>query len=310
MGTFDIHGFPSHFGALTDDFLPRCSSFWAGTGLSILNYPTNFYDLVKSDAIKIHVADIDHISAGSIHLSEGTVLQVDAFICCTGWKYVPAIKFLPEGIEKDLGLPYTSTSPDPLVDAADKEILFRFPRLARQPVINPNLKTLSGVGRPSTDDHRQCRMYRFIAPPTGRRFGNSVAFCGMVQCINTAINAEIQGLWGAAYLSGRLVLDKTTPEEREKSGMTFEEERMWVSVRDSRFGRWRYPGGNGSRYPDFVFDALPYFDTLLHDLDLDSRRKGGALEEVFTPYAAPDYRGLLEQWMVKIGTKAPVARTF
>ncbi|KAG9000142.1 hypothetical protein FRB93_012817 [Tulasnella sp. JGI-2019a] len=288
---------------------PWFSSFWSGTSLSILNYPTNFFDLVKSDAIKIHIADINHISAKTIHLSTGTTLETDALIFCTGWKYIPAIKFLPEGIEKDLGLPYTSTESDPLVDAADKDILSQFPRLARQPVINPNLRVMRGEGRvPVTPEDAKVnihpfQLYRFIAPPTNR-FDNSITFNGLMQCINTAMNAELQGLWSVAYLTGKL------GEKAPAGGQSSEEERMWISVRDSRFGRWRYPGGNGSNYPDFVFDALPYFDTLLQDLGVASRRKSSLLADIFTPYSAPDYKGVLDEWLGRVGSEKPANRMY
>ena len=67
----------------------------------------------------------------------------------------------------------------------------------------------------------------------------------------------------------------------------------------NRFGRWRYPMGYGARFPDFVFDGIPYFDLLLSDLGLPSWRKGwGWLGELFVgSYGQADYRGLVSEWI-------------
>jgi hypothetical protein len=52
----------------------------------------------------------------------------------------------------------------------------------------------------------------------------------------------------------------------------------------------------GSRAPTFIFDAVPYLDMLLRDLGLQTRRKGGVLAELFSPYGPEDYRGVNEEW--------------
>jgi hypothetical protein len=67
----------------------------------------------------------------------------------------------------------------------------------------------------------------------------------------------------------------------------------------SRFGRWRYPCGYGGRFPDFVFDAVPYLDMLCKDLGLQNRRKGTLWKEVFEAYGPEDYKGIAEEWMEK-----------
>src|SRR5258708_39645631 len=104
------------------------SPFWIATSLSILNYPTDFYDLVRSGIVKVHISDIDNLSSHTVHLvSEPEPIQTDALICCTGWKYKPRIQFYPEGIEKQLGVPYYDSNledfgDEPLVKKADDVI--------------------------------------------------------------------------------------------------------------------------------------------------------------------------------------------
>lgn len=57
--------------------------------------------------------------------------------------------------------------------------------------------------------------------------------------------------------------------------------------------------GYGARFPDFVFDGVPYLDLLLHDLGLCSWRKGwGWFGELFGgSYGQADYRGLVAEWV-------------
>ena len=119
---------------------------FTGDSFSILNYDTDFMELVKSDLVDIHEAEFDHVSPGKVHLSNGIDFESDVMLVNTGWKHVPAVQFLPEGIDKELGIPHlTSTekvseedlaNQQDLLEKADKEILTRFPRLKDQPVWN------------------------------------------------------------------------------------------------------------------------------------------------------------------------------
>jgi hypothetical protein len=267
-------------------------AFWSGTSFSILNYPTDFYELVRSGTVKVHISDIDHLSPQMVHLvSEPDPIQTDALICCTGWKYKPRIQFYPEGIEKQLGVPYHDPiskdfGDDPIVKKADEVILTRFPRLRDQ----PNLKE-------NAESNRPYRLYRLIAPPT-HRFRNSIVFLGVAQCFSTLTNMHIQALWAAAYLDGSIQGLSPSPITPSSPGKS-EEELLWDATLTSRFGRWRYPTGNGARNPDFVADAVPYWDLLLGDLGLQSKRKGGGLREVYDPYGPEDFSTIVEEWIAK-----------
>ncbi|KAG8861172.1 hypothetical protein FRB96_003122 [Tulasnella sp. 330] len=271
---------------------PRCGVFWTGSTAGGLNFSTDFFALVKSDMVDVHIADITQLSAKTIHLSNGDTINTDALICCTGWRSTPSFKLLPEGMERDLGMPYRSDEVDVLADKASKEILSRFPMLTDQP-------TTAASAEIVRDEHatRPFRLYRFIAPPTNV-FNRSVAWMGM---LGIRAASEPEALWCVAYLTGKLVLDKKTPEERERSGVTFEDERMWETVLATQFCRLRAPAGYGNRFPDLTFDIMPYFDVLLHDMGLETRRKTSVLRERFTPYSAQDYRGIVDEWVAKIG---------
>ena len=293
----DLNAYDKH--PETKKLKPWTSAFWVASSLSILNYPTDFFEFVRNGTIKVHIADITELSPKTIHLSTGDTLKADALICSTGWRHHPPVKFLPEGIDRELGLPYHAEGPDdPRAKQADEEILARFPRLRSQPEINPHYKPLESQ-KSKASLNRPYRLYRFMVPPAFIE-DRTIAFNGMIQSISTAPAAQLQALWLTAYLDGKLAIDHKTPGQRQDSKLSLEDEVQWETILHAQFGKWRYPAGFGARYPDFVFDALPYMDMLLRDLGLESHRKGGWLAECFRPYGPADYRGLVDEWRIKV----------
>ena len=290
-----LNGYDRH--VETKKLKPWTPAFWIGSSLSILNYPTDFFEYVRNGSIKVHVTDIKHLSPKTVHLTNGETLHADALISSTGWKHRPLIKFLPEGLDKQLGLPYRSTSPDDLLtEKADLEILQRFPKLAAQPVINRHYKALDGDGSPECLD-RSFQLYRFMVPPA---FINdrSIAYNGMMLSVHTTSIAQAQALWVTAYFSGHLPRTETPPV---KGLATFDKEKVrWETILHNQFVKWRYPGGFGKRFPDIVFDGVPYIDMLLRDMGLKYRRKGGFWSELFHPYGPQDYVGLVDEWQAVV----------
>jgi hypothetical protein len=122
-----LMGYDKH--SETKKLKPRNHPFWIASGLSINNYDTEFFALVRDGKIKIYVGDITHLSRRMVHLSDGSFLPADCLICSTGWIQQPPIKFLPEGIEAELGLHHYSAKEPELARKADTVILSKFPRL-------------------------------------------------------------------------------------------------------------------------------------------------------------------------------------
>lgn len=292
----------------TKKLKPWVSPFWIASSLSILNYPTNFFDLVKDGTIKVHIADLERLSDHTVHLSSGEALPSSALICSTGWRCTPNLKFLPEGIDRELGFPW---SVDPLnenmVKEADEEILRRFPRLRDQPKPNPNYTPLSEQSEAAVP--HSFRLAKFMVPLSLVK-ERSLAFMGITMTINTTLIAQTQALWISAYFKGDL-----TPATREscplavragsdlKTEDTSEIDLTWETALFTEFGKYRYPGGFGRRNPDFVFDAIPYVDLMLGELGLSPQRKHGLLTRCFQPYGVEDYRGLVEEWKSKQSTQ-------
>ncbi|KAK2792220.1 hypothetical protein FQN51_001879 [Onygenales sp. PD_10] len=294
---------------------PWTSAMFTATSWSIFNYETDFFELVRnSGMIKIHVGEIDHLSPGKVHLADGTELESDAFLANTGWKHVPPVKFLPEGIEKELGLPHPLDENAPpedlanqqdLIERADKDIFERFPRLRDQPVWNKNYVPITKQKGIQSNDKdtpytplTPYMLHHFIVPASERFLRpRDVAFAGIVSSFSNVINAHFQGLWISAYFSGLLEIDpaKAVGDKAAMDKLRYE------TVLYNRFGKWRYPTDWGSKAPSFIFDAVPYLDLLQRDLGLVPHRKPGAVTEMWDPYGPEDYRTVNDEWKRKYG---------
>jgi hypothetical protein len=274
-----------------------------------MNFPTNIFDFVRNSQVKVHIADITSLSRKTVHLSDGKALPTDALVCATGWKHVAPLTFLPAGLDAKLGMPYKlhpskASSIAALTTRADAEILTRFPRLKDQPTLNPDYKPLTEPKGDLAAEEREgnlepWRLYRFMVSPAFIA-SRDIGFSGALMTASTALIAQTQALWLTAFLGGPddpsegSSTARKTISPLEHSSLTKIE---YETILHTRFGRWRAPGGFGAKFPDFVFDALPYIDLLLTDLGLPYRRKGGELREVFEAYGQGDYKGLVEEWL-------------
>ncbi|KAI0834646.1 FAD/NAD(P)-binding domain-containing protein [Hypoxylon sp. FL0890] len=287
---------------------PWLHVMFTGCSYSILNYDQDFFELVKSDRVEIHIGEISGLSPGRVHLADGTEFESDAFLANTGWKHVPPMKFLPEGIERELGIPHEVVDEAPaedlanqrtLIERADKEILERFPRLKQQPVWNKKFIPLTEQKGISSDlasrtPSTPYMLYRFLVPPSPRFLRpRDIAFIGLQTNFSNTITAHISALWINAYFSGKLARDPAKAVD-DKEAM---EKLQYETMLHNRFGKWRYPTEWGNKGPNFIFDAVPYFDLLQHDLGLNPYRKGGMFAEISSPYGPEDYRNINEEWL-------------
>ncbi|KAK3378900.1 hypothetical protein B0T24DRAFT_521919 [Lasiosphaeria ovina] len=309
----------------TKKLKPWSEAMFTASSFSILNYPTNIFDLVRDGTIRVHIADVVRLSPRTVHLSDGSQVETDAMCCVTGWKHVLVVKFLPEGVDRELGLPHApgDDATEPLlkaeaVDRADREILARFPRLKSQPVQNKNMKPLLATDGLSTTDKinpstplTPYTLYHFIVPPSTRFLqARDIAFAGVLMNFNTPVIAHAQSVWISAYFNNQLSAQVVPPvvgnsaaapgsEDTDGSTVKTIDELRYETVLHARFGKWRYPAGHGAQFPDFVFDALPYVDLLLRDLGLPIYRKAGWLAEATEPYGPEDYKDLVAEFAAK-----------
>ncbi|RYC56961.1 hypothetical protein CHU98_g9248 [Xylaria longipes] len=52
----------------------------------------------------------------------------------------------------------------------------------------------------------------------------------------------------------------------------------------------------GKKHAYAIYDFLSYIDTLLKDLDINTRRKGSFFADLFLPAYPRDYRGLVDEF--------------
>ncbi|KAI1384215.1 FAD/NAD(P)-binding domain-containing protein [Hypoxylon trugodes] len=289
---------------------PWLDVMFTGCSYSILNYESDFFELVKSDRVEIHIGEITSLSPGKVHLADGTIFESEAFYLNTGWKHAPPMKFLPKGIEKELGIPHEIVDDAPtedlanqvsLIKRADEEILNRFPRLRQQPVFNKKFIPITDQKGISFDKESQMAstpymLHRFLIPPSPRFLRpRDIAFIGLQTNFSNITTAHISALWISAYFTGQLTIDpaKAIDDEEALAKLRYE------TMLHNRFGKWRYPTEWGSKGPNFVFDAVPYFDLLQRDLGLNPFRKGGFLAEIYSSYGPEDYRHITEEWLKK-----------
>lgn len=236
------------------------------------------------------------MSSGSVHLVDGTKLPSAAgLVTAAKWSWTPNIDIRPASLHAEFGIPSSNYTKDQkeywrkLDNDADKVILEKFPMLKNSPgkpervvksgdtLINPD-----GILPEHVPAEEQFRLYRFIAPANGDR---SIAFQGYVANLINHVRNEVAALWIYAYLNDKLDIDPKTIHQE--------------TARETRYWALRYPMGFGNRFPDFVFEQIPYFDQLLQDLGISCRRKATWFKEIFEPYAQAEYRGVVGEWLSK-----------
>jgi hypothetical protein len=249
---------------------PWNSVFWTGSGVSIHNYPTSFFDLVKKGQIRVYHADIVELEGSFIYLTNGERLKTDVLVCCTGWKKESELKF----VNFDIGLQPSEVERKALIEEADRKLCDTFPILRAQPVL-----------RSEPVKQEPHRNYRFMVP-TQFFYKRNIAFAGMVSTVCTSMFATTQGLWISAFLDGKLSRTPKSDDDVTKEVLLH-----------TQFEKWRYPCGYGATIPDFTFDSLPYVDLLLNDLGLKNHRKATQIAEITEPYKPWDYKGLTQEWL-------------
>lgn len=287
------NGYDNH--SETQKLKPWVTPFWMGNSLGIHNYESNWFDLVRRGSIRIHIADVISLSDSTVHLSDGSALKADTFICCTGWKVVPPIKFLPVDVALDLGLPAESSKNEILMQKAGHQILANVSSLRERPKrtlpisTDPNLADTKRYQKFSSP----YQLYRFVVPYEKTFLDHrNIAFIGAHLAINAVMVAQAQALWITAFFRGKI-------QHLKPFNVNYEAVR-YETILHSEYERIRHPpeaGGCGARCPDLVFDGLPYIDLLLNDLGMKILRKDRRWKEIFHRYMPIDYQGLVREWM-------------
>ena len=301
----------------------RPTTDFLGSGTDVLNYDTDFLELIRDGIVKIHRAEVSHLSQGKVHLDNrrAAALDSDALLLATGWKKTSSIRFLPEGIENEIGLPHRSALSNeaevldedlanyrPLKVKADREIAWRFPSL-KNAKANPRhvpITKAKAFNAPSDEEDplRQLTpsmLYRFIAPANPSLLRHrDLAFAGSAN-FGSPLCAYVQGLWINAYFDGKLDRDPGSAAQGAKKtagkqgGVTMDMVR-YEAVLHGRFKELKYPDPAGQDTTNLLFEAVPYLDTLMADLGLRAYRKSPFWKEFAEAYGPEDYKSINDEW--------------
>lgn len=305
---------------------PWTSTFWMGNSLSVHNYETDFFQLVREGKVVVHHADVESYGEKEVRLGNGECLEVDAVVFCTGWKSGPTIKFGPAGIEGEIGLPgyeydssYSTSSGfgvgidekglNHLKAQVHQQILRESPILASKPI-----RTLpNSDNHPTQQEHEELttstpyRLYNHIVPPGPTVLHHrNLAFIGHHRSIHAALVAQAQALWITAFFTGHLDLPPSLPSPPSSPSPSFDSTTITQQTILSKtyhqtiYQALRHPpaaGGSGHHFPDLVFDSLPYIDILLGECGVRTMRKGRWWRDIFEAYGLRDYRGLVAEWL-------------
>lgn len=266
---------------------PWTTPFWMGNSLSIHNYETNWFQLVRDGKINVRIAEIDFLKSDKVVLTTGEELGAEALVCCTGWKSKSIIRFQDDS---------KASSPAPEVvfqdiERAKTHISSRLGYLEKLQKRTPNAPKLeTGIRELSiaAADH----LYRFMVPwqPTNLRNKNW-AFIGAHSSVHSVVVAQAQALWITAFFDDKI-------ESLNRWNIDLEAVR-YDAILNGVYGMLRRPkecGGAADKHPDLVFDSIPYIDCLLNDLRLKVKRKIGIWSTVFGSYGPRDFKGLVGEY--------------
>ncbi|EEP76518.1 predicted protein [Uncinocarpus reesii 1704] len=253
--------------------------FWGSGGIGIATVP-NFWKVMHGGDVKVHRTEIESLSHKNVvNLKNGHSIPTDIVILCTGFN--KGYDTFDKDLQVELGLLYGSDDASKWeeLDAKAEEIVNTLlPYLKRDPFASG---THEASKKRAQGPNRHYR--RLVVPHLAAQGDRSILFPGHIHSAFTPLAAELQALWGVAFLQGWL--DLPGQEEMELEAATFN---AWTRKRYLEQGR---------KHSYFIYDYLSYIDTLMRDLRLKTHRKSNIFAEMFVPYRPSDYRGLIDEFL-------------
>ncbi|EER28767.1 Flavin-binding monooxygenase-like family protein [Coccidioides posadasii C735 delta SOWgp] len=251
--------------------------FWGSGGIGIATVP-NFWKVMHAGDVTIHRSEIESLSHKDVvNLKNGYSVPADIVILCTGFN--KGYDTFSKELQQELELLYDNDKPSrwATLDAQGEEIVNRLlPYLRRDPLASNTTSRKRDQG-----PNRHYR--RLVVPQLAAQGDRTILFPGHIHSAFTPLAAELQALWGVAFLEGWLELP--SQKEMELEAATFN---AWTRKRYLEQGR---------KHSYFIYDFLSYIDTLMRDLGLNPHRKSNMFAEMFVPYKPRDYRGLIDEYL-------------
>ncbi|KAF1996572.1 FAD/NAD(P)-binding domain-containing protein [Amniculicola lignicola CBS 123094] len=247
--------------------------FWATGPFGMIQRP-DFWDTVARN-VHVHRNDIEKLEDHIVVLKDGPSVPIDVIVCATGFQN--GFPFFDAEERARLGLPHprpadeTAKEWEKLEKEADQEVLRKYPKLAKAPVIqspdDPKTKTPN-------------RLYNCITPVED----HTIAFVGNIYVPNGFRAAEVQAIWTTALFDGMVQLPSKAAIQKDVA---------WVNAFINR----RYPT-HGSLGNYFQYDMMGYIDRLLSQVGLSSHRKGWWADLTY-PLIAKDLSGTTKEYVAK-----------
>lgn len=250
------------------------SIFWC-TGPVGMIQREDFWDTIARNVLVYREGIVD-VREHSILLANGSEVTTDAIFCGTGW--LTKYPFLSTQQSVQLGLPHAKDDDPPeaaqkwksLLQAADKQVIARFPQLADPPACFKHPQSTTTT-----------RLYNCIAPLTD----SSIVFLGAAYLPNAFRTAEAQAIFATACLDGNFQLPLQDQAEQEIAYM-------------AAFSNRRYPS-HGAAGNYFNMDLVGYTDKIVQDVGLVSHRRRWWWQDFFLPCVAADYSGIKNEYLAK-----------
>lgn len=177
------------------------SVFWANSGLGLASVP-DFWKVFHASDVNVRRTEVKSFSAGNVvTLKDSDSYETDLVIMCTGWTH--NLGPFTEKIRSTYNLPSKLDLGDrwaTLDSRADAEVDAALPILKNP----PQMQSVGSLTRP-------WRLYRCLVSPDMADTGDrSVFFPGQIHSPFTPVMAEIQALWGVAFMLGMLELPSKT----------------------------------------------------------------------------------------------------
>jgi len=275
----DLANFESREGALPgfENLKSSTDIFWCTGPLGMIQHE-DFWDTIAKN-VHAYRSDIQTMESKVIILEDGSKVPADILFCGTGWSQ--NYPFLTQEQVVSFGLPHLpEDDPEPvsnawasLSEAADRQVLLEFPKLANP----PEHYTVARNITPS-------RLYNGIAPLDD----DSIVFVGHVILSNAFRPAEAQAIWVTAYLDSKIRLPARDEAMKEVA---------YVNA----FSKRRYPA-HGATGNYFHLDLVGYTDKLLADVGLTSHKQKGSWANFVDPCLASDYKDMKDEYLKKHGS--------
>ncbi|KAH8698988.1 putative monooxygenase [Talaromyces proteolyticus] len=248
--------------------------FWCNAGLGLASVP-NFWKVFHAGDCTVHRTEIAELSDEKfITLANGVKIESDYLILCTGW--TANLSSFDEPLREKIGLP----------SQADFSKAWQKLDIIGEENVNkllPMLRNPPDTMR-RTSERRPWRLYRrLISPNLAAQGDRSIFFPGQIHSVYTPLVAELQALWGIAFMLG--LIDVPEKDDMKVEIATWN---AWTRKRYLEQGR---------KHAYSIYDYLAYIDTLCQDLGINTRRKSNPISEMFTPYRPSDYDGLIKEFL-------------